>query len=163
MVNPDSYPCTKVVCIKRKNNKIIQDCDIYIGRQVPKGWNLSKSIFANPYKIDTSFEDKSAGKTIYVNTIEDTMILYWNMLVRGKSTLKTDSEINFIRKALPHLKGKILGCFCKKEGHEICHGDILAYLCDNWDGDLNEDGTMVLRIDVEKMSEPLRKLIEKYG
>jgi hypothetical protein len=29
---------------------------------------------------------------------------------------------------LPELRGNVLGCWCKKKGHEPCHGDVLMKL-----------------------------------
>ena len=31
--------------------------------------------------------------------------------------------------ALPELQGRVLGCWCKVRGHEPCHGDVLAEIC----------------------------------
>ena len=45
----DSWGKTCVVHLKRKNGKVIQNCDIYIGRQCNMGgWHLSSS--PKPYK-----------------------------------------------------------------------------------------------------------------
>lgn len=42
-----------VVHLKRKDGKVVQDCDVYIGRRLTMGgWNLKDSIWANPFKID---------------------------------------------------------------------------------------------------------------
>ena len=35
-----------------------------------------------------------------------------------------------LMKDIPELKGKVLGCWCKKRGYEACHGDVLIYLAD---------------------------------
>ena len=41
----------RVVRIHRKGRKILQSCDVYIGRAVKKGgWKLDASIWANPFK-----------------------------------------------------------------------------------------------------------------
>ena len=42
----------RVVRIGRRGGKVLQDCDIYIGRAVQRGgWNLEASKWANPFKI----------------------------------------------------------------------------------------------------------------
>ena len=40
--------------------------------------------------------------------------------------------------ALPELRGKVLACWCKDQGHEVpCRGDVLAELDD---GGVQDDG-----------------------
>jgi hypothetical protein len=152
---------TKVVCLKRNKDVIIQDCDVYIGRQIPRGgWSFNKSIFANPYIVGNSFFAKHSGEYIKITSVKQSIIRYWNMIVQGKVDIKTYDEICLIRKAIKNLKGKTLGCFCKKKGDELCHGDILAYIADNWEGKIDEEGRMILDLYLEKMSLSLKKLFE---
>ena len=48
----DSWGKPHVVHLKRKNGKVIQNCDIYIGRQCNMGgWNLNSSKWANPFTV----------------------------------------------------------------------------------------------------------------
>lgn len=102
---------TKVVCLKRKGMTIIQGCDVYIGRAVQYGdgktnWNLPESKWHNPYRIQN------------YDSIETVMALYEHYLRQNNTLLSQLSE----------LRGKILGCWCKKTGNELCHGDILIKL-----------------------------------
>lgn len=97
----------KVVKIQRSGGKITVDCDVYIGRRCTMGgWNLSESKWHNPFKV-------TEKNTIY-QVLDD-----YRCYVKG-----TDNLMN----SLFELKGKILGCWCKKKGHEHCHGDVLVEL-----------------------------------
>lgn len=92
---------TRVVKLQRKNGVVIQDCEVYIGRAMFRGgWKLKKSIWANPYKGS------------------DTLDQY-----REHVTSKPE-----LMSALHELDGKVLGCWCKKNGNEPCHGDVLVQL-----------------------------------
>ena len=45
-------PRTTVVKLKRKNGKVIQSCDVYIGRTCTMGgWNLPQSKWHNPFPV----------------------------------------------------------------------------------------------------------------
>ncbi len=93
-----------VVCLKRKNGKIVQDCDIYIGRKINMGgWNLPQSKWANPYKIKD------------IESIDKCLQLYEEYIRSNKILMMSLSE----------LQGKTLGCWCKPKK---CHGDILIKL-----------------------------------
>jgi hypothetical protein len=95
----------KVVCLKRKNGKIVQDSDIYIGRRMTMGgWNLPESKWANPYGLkDYSLSDS---------------------LNKYEKKIRNDSEL---MNAISDLTGKVLGCWCKgKRADDRCHGDILV-------------------------------------
>lgn len=95
---------TTRVRIRRKGDKIVQDCDIYIGRRWNMGgWNLEPSPFANPYRVKD-----------YPN--QDVVALYREYLLNKPKLLKL----------LPSLRGKRLGCFC--ELTEPCHGNVLIEL-----------------------------------
>lgn len=98
---------TKVVCLRRKGGEIVQGCDIYIGRAWKLGgWDLKRSKWANPFTI------KKAG------SVQKSLELY-EEYVRNNPEL-----IN----SLEELRGKVLGCWCKKKGNELCHGDTLIRL-----------------------------------
>lgn len=98
---------TKVVCLKRKNGIIVQDCDIYIGRRMYMGgWRLPESKWANPFTIKNCGSAKEAIKK-------------YREYILNKPELLKD---------LDELKGKTLGCWCKKKPSDPCHGDILLEL-----------------------------------
>lgn len=43
---------TSVVRIREQNGKIVQACDVYIGRECCMGgWELKRSIFCNPFTV----------------------------------------------------------------------------------------------------------------
>lgn len=95
----------KVVKLKRKNGKIIQDCTFYCGRQISRGgWNLKESIFANPYTLKTHGDQA-------IN-------LYRQYL---KKKIIDDPEKWVI--AILDLRGHTLGCWCAPSP---CHGDVLV-------------------------------------
>jgi hypothetical protein len=98
---PNNSESTTVVHIKRRDGKVVQDCDVYIGRAWNRGgWNLEQSKWHNPFKgVD-----------------RDTMLTKYEAHVRSKPDLM---------EALGELKGKRLGCWCKPEK---CHGDVLVKL-----------------------------------
>ncbi|MDD4931452.1 MAG: DUF4326 domain-containing protein [Candidatus Colwellbacteria bacterium] len=122
--------CT-VVKIARKGGKIDVDCDVYIGRRCTMGgWNLKESKWHNPFKVD---EKNTIDKVL------DDFLFYMKSGGRfGGRNLMED---------LPELKGKVLGCWCKKKGNEQCHGDVLVNL-------LNEQ----IRDERKKIREMKRKI-----
>ncbi len=79
--------------------------DVYIGRKNDKA-GLSESKWHNPFFGDGSVERFRA----YIQTRPDLLA------------------------ALPELKGKILGCWCKGTSRTSCHGDVLAELADKEEG-----------------------------
>lgn len=88
--------------IKRKNGKVVQGYDVYIGRECTfGGWNLSRSEWANPYRIGRD------------GTREDVIEKYKAYVERNNLKARIQSE----------LKGKVLGCWCKPLA---CHGDVLV-------------------------------------
>lgn len=98
---------TSVVCLKRKNGVVVQGCDIYIGRKISMGgWNLPESKWHNPYKLK---ECASA---------EECIKKFREYIMQKPDLLAQIHE----------LRGKTLGCWCKKKGHEPCHGDVLVEL-----------------------------------
>ena len=53
---------TSVVKLSRVNGKVIQDCDVYIGRACFRGgWNLPASKWANPYALSDYDNDRDEG------------------------------------------------------------------------------------------------------
>ncbi|SPN79294.1 Hypothetical protein ZAZAV_254 [Cedratvirus Zaza IHUMI] len=100
---------TKVVKIARKNGQVVQGCDVYIGRACYMGgWQLPKSKWANPFSVK---EYGSAEKA--VEKFEEYLLSHDDLM-----------------EDIGELKGKILGCWCKKKGHEACHGDVLKKYAD---------------------------------
>lgn len=94
-----------VVRIKRCKGKIVQDCDIYIGRKCfMGGWKLEESKWHNPFKLD--LDDENRRKCL----------LKYETYIRGNSELMN---------CLYELSGKKLGCWCHPKP---CHGDVLIKL-----------------------------------
>lgn len=79
---------------------------MFIGR--PSKWG-------NPYTHLIGYKD-----TIHVQSPEEAVILYEQWLIER---IQAEPE----KYDLDELRGKVLGCFCKPS---ICHGDVLARLCD---------------------------------
>lgn len=99
---------TTVVKIRRKNNTVIQGCEVYIGRACNQGgWHLPDSKWRNPYTV------KACGGSAEV------------AVQKYEQYLTTQTHL---LEMLPELKGKVLGCWCKIMGTEPCHGDVLARL-----------------------------------
>lgn len=108
----DKITIPTVVKIQRMNNQIIQDCDLYIGRQCFRGgWELNKSKWANPFSLNKHDLKTSLDK-------------YRNHIIQNEKLMNS----------LIELSGKRLGCWChnrsKFDDHEEdkCHGDILVKL-----------------------------------
>lgn len=92
---------TTVVRIQRKNNKVVQDCDVYIGRACYRGgWELPQSKWHNPFTLNKYGSDA---------------IILYEKYIRESGLLNDIEE----------LRGKRLGCWCKPKQ---CHGDILVKL-----------------------------------
>ena len=97
----------KVVRLRRVNGRIVQDCDVYIGRQCNQGgWNLPNSKWHNPVTI------KQYGSAAAV------VQKYREYILCRPQLLAQISE----------LRGKILGCWCKNKPNDPCHGDVLVEL-----------------------------------
>ena len=95
---------TRIVKLRRSNGKVVQGCDVYIGRRFTMGgWNLQESKWANPFKI----KDYGSAEAVVEK--------YRDYLMKKPELLA----------CLPDLKGKVLGCWCKPG---VCHGDILVEL-----------------------------------
>nr|DBA11589.1 TPA_asm: ORF49 [Malaco herpesvirus 2] len=98
-----------VVRLKRKNGTIVQDCDLYIGREIHRGgWNLPQSDWANPFTIERCGSAKEAVRC-YENYIRN-------------------KRPDLLRR-IPELDRKTLGCWCKPGP---CHGDILIKLFEEY-------------------------------
>ena len=103
-----------VVRLKRSGGKIVQDCDVYIGRRLTMGgWDLKESIWANPYSIKEL-------KLKHPSWSDDK--LRRKIIEKYKWYLLNSPEL---MKRLPELKGKVLGCWCSPKR---CHGDVLLDL-----------------------------------
>jgi hypothetical protein len=93
-----------VVKLKIYRGKVVQDCDVYIGRQVARGgWNLPESKWANPFTIA---KYGSAEKVV----------------ARYEDYLRKRPDL---MASLGELRGKVLGCWCAPGP---CHGDVLVRL-----------------------------------
>lgn len=88
---------TRVVHCKREK------FDVYVGR--PSKWG-------NPFAIK-----RTAHAKAMVDTRDEALRQY-------ESWIRTQPEL---MGALPELRGKVLGCWCRPKP---CHGDILARLAD---------------------------------
>ena len=136
---------TKVVCLKRKGGILFQDCDEYIGKQVSKGgWRFKRSMWYNPYFVGLKYFDKKSGIYSTISGVETSLRKFWSDIVGMKCDLLTKNDVLLMRQLLPSLKGKVLGCWCKKTGKEMCHGDILAFLADFWNGEIDGEGKLLI-------------------
>jgi hypothetical protein len=95
---------TRVVRLRRKGGVVVQDCDVYIGRECKTGgWNLPRSKWANPFTIRSEGSSEAA-------------VARYRAYVLASPTLMA---------SLDELRGKTLGCWCKPKP---CHGDVLVHL-----------------------------------
>lgn len=93
---------TSIVRIRRHKGDIVQSCDVYIGRAVRRGgWDLPASKWANPFTV------------AQCGSAEAAVAEYRKHLMRRPDLIA----------ALPELRAKVLGCFCKPDA---CHGDVLV-------------------------------------
>ena len=99
-----------VVRLKRTvKDGIVQDCDVYIGREVGRGgWSLKRSPWHNPYKLPY-------GTKPTPEQVREVLDKY-EAHVRARPELMAQ---------LLELRGKRLGCWCKPGP---CHGDVLVKL-----------------------------------
>ena len=101
-----------VVRVRRQGGKVVQWCDIYVGRKCTMGgWDIQKdSKWANPYTI------KQYGS--------EALIKYEQYVRKAPELWDTIEELD----------GKILGCWCtfddrsNKTKSEICHAQVLLRL-----------------------------------
>ena len=97
-----------VVCLCRRAGVVVQDCDVYIGRQCFRGgWKLPRSPWHNPFSVA-----QCGGSAAFA-------------VERYEAYLRQRQDL---LERLPQLRGKVLGCWCKKRGDEPCHGDVLVKL-----------------------------------
>lgn len=95
---------TTVVHLKRSRSQVIQDCDVYIGRECKRGgWDLEQSKWYNPFTVARYGSAEEA-------------VRQYEAYVRTKPELMA---------CLKELEGKRLGCWCKPR---VCHGDVLIKL-----------------------------------
>jgi len=107
---PKTSASTTVVKIQRRGGKIVQDCDIYIGRSVSRGgWDLPTSKWANPFTVSKC------------GSAEKAVAMFEDYLLSKPALLSCIGE----------LRSKVLGCWCKPGP---CHGDVLAKLAEKYDG-----------------------------
>lgn len=93
-------------------------CDVYIGRAVMRDpWRLPASKWANPFKVSD-----------YAGGVAEVVALYAAHVRRTPALVA----------ALPELRGKVLGCWCKPGP---CHGDVLTAMAE----DLREEEEEVLQ------------------
>ena len=100
-------PCNKVFTImssvtrvRIKGGKVVQWCDVYVGRRATQGgWNLKNSKWGNENSAKKFGRHESI--MMYLKDIYDNNLVYDVM----------------------ELKGQILGCWCKPEE---CHADVLV-------------------------------------
>jgi hypothetical protein len=96
---------TTVVHLKRRGGIELVSCDEYIGRHMYQGgWRLPGSKWANPFSLAKFGHDRRRVLEAY------------EAHVRADPALMA---------ALPELRGKRLGCWCKPLA---CHGDVLVRL-----------------------------------
>jgi len=103
---PDDYPLRR---IRRKNGKVISNCDVPITRAVTVGgWDLPESKWANPFPAKHGREDLER----YEQHVRENL---WDQL--------------------PELEGKTLGCFCDELDYNPgahCHGQVLLRLLNEY-------------------------------
>lgn len=101
---------TRVVCLRRRQGRVVQGCDVYIGRACSRGgWTLPCSVWHNPFTVGLCGSAEEAVRQYEAYILQRTELLL----------------------RLPELRGKVLGCWCKKTGREPCHGDVLVRLIDH--------------------------------
>lgn len=131
---------TTVVCLKRSKEKVLVDCDVYIGRKLTMGgWDMKESEWANPFK---------GPRAVYE---------YYKWI-------HEDDQKELREKGKRKLKNKVLGCWCMgKKDKFSCHGEVWIYICDGVMPDMltevvaNEEKTLK---KVEKYKE---KFLSKLG
>ena len=93
-----------------------EGCDVYIGRP----GHGHDGYFGNPVKFDCCcpvcrkvHQDNESGRQALVACYK---VWFWKRI-------HTDLEF---RRRVQELRGKRLGCFCKKPGQDVpCHGDVI--------------------------------------
>lgn len=88
--------------------------DIYIGREMP---GYAGSIWQNPYPLRNESQRRAVLRQFTTNFLkqEDLLTQLWR------------------------LEGKVLGCWCRRPGHDVlCHGLILVALADHFKAEREE-------------------------
>ena len=75
------------------------------------------SLWGNPFRI--GYRSFVRGKPVIVQTREQAVALF-------REWLTTDPAAEHLRRFLPNLRGKNLGCFCRLD--QPCHADVLLEL-----------------------------------
>lgn len=100
----NQYTLPKLVKLQKKKGQLVHSYDIYIGRRLNNpSWNLSDSIWANPFKIT-------------IDQCRDQVIKKYKEYLLNQPHLLEQ---------LHTLSGKTLGCWCAPEK---CHGDVIIEL-----------------------------------
>lgn len=128
---------------------------VYIGRAVPR-FGLETSPWANPFKVGQSILDINAmallpsvdnkGGPVPTLSRSGAVKAYeiW-LFPQAKLFARVEPRRRaWILDNVHLLQGKVLGCWCVKEGHEPCHGRVLAWLADFSRGQVLE-GERLLR------------------
>lgn len=133
---------TQVVRLRRRRGKIIQDCEIYIGRKIQMGgWHLRGSIWQNPFHLNGERGRKA-------------VLEKYRRYVESNESLMNE---------LHTLKGKRLGCWCAPKR---CHGDVLVELLQKQESGWNEFKTEMFFVQLKtneksdaktKFHKPFRK------
>lgn len=110
---PASAPAESATPLPRTEVVHVKDgCDVYIGREMP---GYPRSDFANDYRVGPD------------GTLDEVIAKY------EKKLLERLAADPVLRAKLQTLKGKKVGCWCKRKGRPAhlqkrCHGDVLVRL-----------------------------------
>ena len=97
-------PPPTVVRLCRKDGRVVQGCDLYIGREENRGgWSFIRSKWANPFSVQAAGSRKKA------------VAMYREYVM----------QCPFLLDSLEELSGLVLGCWCAPE---LCHGHVLIQL-----------------------------------
>lgn len=92
----------RVVRLRRREGRVVQDCDVYIGRACQQGgWDLPASKWANPFSVAR------------YGSVRKVLRKFEEYLAERPDLVA----------ALPELAGQRLGCWCHPNP---CHGDVLV-------------------------------------
>ncbi len=96
---------TRVVKLKRQEGRVVQGCDVYIGRECRMGgWDFPQSKWHNPFPVKSG------------RTPAQAVALFEAYLLKQPELLAS----------LEELRGQVLGCWCKMKPTDPCHGDVLV-------------------------------------
>lgn len=96
--------------------------NVYIGRKgivfiENQRFPKRDSFFANPFKVDKKTNDRETPLRKYREYIEERI---------------NSEERELIFSELKKLKDKKLGCWCKGENDDKCHGDVLVEIIEKY-------------------------------